>query len=65
MYRTDARDDLYLIPTAEVPVTNLHREEILEPGTLPIRYVAFTPCFRTEAGSAGRWDTGRRRYRRM
>ncbi|MCS6802232.1 MAG: serine--tRNA ligase [Chloroflexota bacterium] len=52
------QDGLSLIPTAEVPVTNLHREEILEPGTLPIRYVAFTPCFRTEAGSAGRDTRG-------
>ena len=46
-------DDLYLVPTAEVPVTNLHREEILEHDQLPIRYVAYTPCFRREAGSAG------------
>lgn len=51
-------DGLSLIPTAEVPVTNLHREEILEPGALPLRYVAFTPCFRTEAGSAGRDTRG-------
>lgn len=48
-----ASDDLYLIPTAEVPVTNLHREEILREEQLPIRYVAYTPCFRREAGSAG------------
>lgn len=47
-------DDLWLIPTAEVPVTNLHREEILEPGSLPIRYCASTPCFRREAGSYGK-----------
>jgi len=46
-------DDLYLIPTAEVPVTNLHREEILDASRLPIRYVGYTPCFRREAGSAG------------
>ena len=46
--------DLYLIPTAEVPVTNLHREEILDEGRLPLRYTAFTPCFRAEAGSHGR-----------
>lgn len=46
-------DDLYLIPTAEVPVTNLHREEILKPASLPIHYAAYTPCFRREAGSAG------------
>jgi len=46
--------DLYLIPTAEVPVTNLHRGEVLEEGSLPRRYCAFTPCFRAEAGSYGR-----------
>lgn len=46
--------DLYLIPTAEVPVTNLHRQEILEPADLPLRYTAFTPCFRAEAGSHGK-----------
>jgi seryl-tRNA synthetase len=47
------RDDLYLVPTAEVPVTNLHRDEILEPAELPIRYAAYSPCFRREAGAAG------------
>lgn len=46
-------DDLYLIPTAEVPVTNLHREEIVPQDKLPINYAAYTPCFRREAGSAG------------
>lgn len=46
-------DDLYLIPTAEVPVTNLHREEIVPHDKLPINYAAYTPCFRREAGSAG------------
>ncbi len=46
-------DDLYLLPTAEVPVTNLHREEILPSDLLPVKYAAFTPCFRREAGSAG------------
>ena len=46
--------DLYLIPTAEVPVTNLHAGEILEAGALPLAYTAYTPCFRSEAGSAGR-----------
>ena len=45
--------DLYLIPTAEVPLTNLHREEILDGRTLPLRYTAYTPCFRSEAGSYG------------
>ncbi len=46
--------DLYLIPTAEVPLTNMHREEVLEAAELPIRYAAFTPCFRSEAGSYGK-----------
>jgi seryl-tRNA synthetase len=45
--------DLYLIPTAEVPLTNLHRSEILDGRELPIRYTAYTPCFRSEAGSYG------------
>ena len=48
------RDDLYLIPTAEVPLTNLHREEILKEEDLPIYYTAYTPCYRREAGSYGR-----------
>ena len=49
------RDDpLYLIPTAEVPVTNFHREEILDEKSLPICYTAYTPCFRREAGSYGK-----------
>ncbi|WP_437796372.1 serine--tRNA ligase [Sorangium sp. So ce693] len=46
--------DLYLIPTAEVPVTNLHADEILDGASLPIAYTAYTPCFRSEAGSHGR-----------
>ena len=46
--------DLYLIPTAEVPLCNLHRDEIMDGTTLPIRYVAYTPCFRSEAGSYGK-----------
>jgi seryl-tRNA synthetase len=45
--------DLFLIPTAEVPVTNLHREEILDGRQLPLKYTAYTPCFRSEAGSYG------------
>jgi seryl-tRNA synthetase len=45
--------DLYMVPTAEVPVTNLHRNEILDGRELPIRYTAYTPCFRSEAGSYG------------
>ena len=52
------RDDLYLVPTAEVPVTNLHRDEILEPTDLPIHYAAYTPCFRREAGAAGKDTRG-------
>jgi seryl-tRNA synthetase len=52
------RDDLYLVPTAEVPVTNLHRDEILEASELPIRYAAYTPCFRREAGAAGKDTRG-------
>ena len=52
MYHVE-KDDLFLIPTAEVPVTNLHREEILQPEELPIKYTAYTPCFRREAGSYG------------
>jgi seryl-tRNA synthetase len=51
-------ESLYMIPTAEVPVTNLHREEVLPPGTLPLSYVAFTPCFRREAGSYGKDTRG-------
>lgn len=50
----DVEDDIWLVPTAEVPLTNLHRDEILEPGTLPLDYVAYTPCFRREKMSAGR-----------
>jgi len=46
--------DLYLIPTAEVPLTNLHREEILDEADLPLHYTAYTPCFRSEAGSHGK-----------
>jgi seryl-tRNA synthetase len=52
------RDDLYLVPTAEVPVTNLHRDEIFEAGNLPVRYAAYTPCFRREAGAAGKETRG-------
>ena len=51
-------DPLYLIPTAEVPVTNFHRDEILEEESLPICYVAYTPCFRREAGSYGKDTQG-------
>ncbi len=58
MYRVNEEPPLYLVPTAEVPVTNLHREEILAEGDLPIRYAAYTPCFRREAGSAGKDTRG-------
>ena len=51
-------DPLYLIPTAEVPVTNFHRDEILEEESLPICYAAYTPCFRREAGSYGKDTQG-------
>jgi len=56
VYRTT--DDLFLIPTAEVPVTNLHRDEILDGTTLPVCYAAYTPCFRREAGAAGKDTRG-------
>jgi seryl-tRNA synthetase len=55
LFKTSAGErTLYLIPTAEVPLTNLHRGEILEAAELPKKYVAFTPCFRSEAGSYGK-----------
>ena len=53
IYR-DAEDDLWLIGTAEIPLTNQHRDEILDADTLPLKYVAYTPCFRREKFSAGR-----------
>jgi len=53
LYR-DVEDDLWLVPTAEVPVTNLHRDEILSAEQLPLQYCAYTPCFRREKMSAGR-----------
>ncbi len=51
-------DGLWMVPTAEVPVTNIHAEELLPPDALPIRYVAYTPCFRREAGSHGKDTRG-------
>lgn len=57
MYRLKD-EDLFLIPTAEVPVTNLHRDEILEEDALPIKYTAYTACFRREAGSYGKETRG-------
>ncbi len=56
-YQTE-RDGLWLVPTAEVPVTNLHREEVLRADDLPIRYTAYSPCFRREAGAAGKDTRG-------
>jgi seryl-tRNA synthetase len=53
MYR-DAEEDFWFVPTAEVPVTNLYRDEVLEAAALPLRHVAYTPCFRREKMSAGR-----------
>lgn len=58
LFKVPGERDLYLIPTAEVPVTNLHRDEILAASELPKRYVAHTPCFRSEAGSYGRDTRG-------
>jgi len=52
LYRME-RDNLYLAPTAEVPVTNLHRDELLKHDQMPVKYTAYTPCFRREAGAAG------------
>ena len=57
----DEEDDLWLIPTAEVPITNLYRDEIIPPGQLPLRYVAQTPCFRRERAAAGRDTRGIKR----
>ena len=57
----DVEDDLWLIPTAEVPITNLYRDEIIPANTLPIKYVAQTPCFRREKASAGRDTRGIKR----
>lgn len=53
-----AGTDYFLVPTAEVPVTNMHRDEILDGATLPLKYCAYTACFRAEAGSAGRDTRG-------
>jgi len=53
LFRVAGEWDLFLIPTAEVPLTNLHREEILDGRELPLKYTAYTPCFRSEAGSYG------------
>ncbi|WP_242343587.1 serine--tRNA ligase [Anaeromyxobacter terrae] len=58
LFKTQGESPLYLIPTAEVPVTNMHRGEIFEANQLPISYCAWTPCFRAEAGAAGRDTRG-------
>jgi seryl-tRNA synthetase len=58
LFKTTGKDPLYLIPTAEVPVSNMHRDEVFEPEALPISYCAFTPCFRAEAGAAGKDTRG-------
>lgn len=57
----DAEEDFWFIGTAEIPLTNLHRDEILESGTLPLKYVAYSPCFRREKMSAGRDVRGMKR----
>ena len=58
LFRLEGEREYYLIPTAEVPVTNLHRDEILDESDLPISYTAYTPCFRSEAGSYGKDTRG-------
>lgn len=58
LFKLRGEKDYYLIPTAEVPVTNLHREEIIDAEKLPIKYTAYSSCFRSEAGSAGRDTRG-------
>jgi seryl-tRNA synthetase len=57
----DAEEDYWWVPTAEVPLTNLHRDEILEPGTLPLCYTAYTACFRREKMAAGKETRGLKR----
>jgi seryl-tRNA synthetase len=58
LFKLEDERELYLIPTAEVPVTNYHRDEILDASQLPMRWAAYTPCFRSEAGSYGRDTRG-------
>jgi len=58
LFKTTGANPLYLIPTAEVPVTNMHRDEVFEANQLPISYCAWTPCFRAEAGAAGKDTRG-------
>ena len=58
LFKLNDERELYLVPTAEVPVTNYYRDEILDAAQLPMRWVAYTPCFRSEAGSYGRDTRG-------
>src|SRR5690606_20315150 len=59
LFKTGVADrELFLIPTAEVPLTNIHREEILPPDALPLYFTAYSPCFRSEAGSYGKDTRG-------
>jgi seryl-tRNA synthetase len=58
LFKTTGESPLYLIPTAEVPVTNMHRDEVFEAGALPVSYCALSPCFRAEAGAAGKDTRG-------
>src|SRR6266576_1503690 len=58
LFKLEDERELYLVPTAEVPVTNYYREEILDPSQLPMKWVAYTPCFRSEAGSYGKDTRG-------
>jgi seryl-tRNA synthetase len=58
LFKTANETPLYLIPTAEVPVTNMHRDEVFEANALPVMYCAFSPCFRAEAGAAGKDTRG-------
>ncbi|MGH7442749.1 MAG: serine--tRNA ligase, partial [bacterium] len=58
LFRLRGEGGYYLIPTAEVPLTNLHRDEVLDEAVLPLKYTAYTPCFRAEAGSYGKDTKG-------
>jgi seryl-tRNA synthetase len=58
LFKLEQEKELYLVPTAEVPVTNIYRDEILDAAQLPIRFTAYTPCFRSEAGSYGKDTRG-------
>jgi seryl-tRNA synthetase len=61
----DAEEDYWLLPTAEVALTNMHRDEVFEPGALPVKYAAYSPCFRREKASAGRDVRGMKRVRQF